>query len=67
MKSHSEVVVKTLPPCDLCEAEGRQRVATYDARIKGGTAWGYLCDDHFATKGAGLGLGIGQRLIVRAK
>lgn len=51
-----------LPPCDLGPCP---KPATYDARMKGGTAWAYLCDDHFAIKGAGLGLGIGQRLIVR--
>ena len=53
-----EAKVVKLPYCDLCGAE-----AHYDAKTTQGP-WGYLCDEHFAEFGVGLGTGRGQRLVV---
>jgi hypothetical protein len=55
---HTEVTVKKLPPCCICT-----KPAHYDAKTTIGP-WGYLCSDHFAEHGIGLGLGLGQRLVV---
>ena len=61
---HTIVEVETLPKCDICERElGVQTTAFYDARTKNGY-WAYLCEDHFASEGIGLGLGKGQRLVL---
>lgn len=65
MKGHSEVAVSELPPCDLCAAAGITRPAAYDAKMKGRTAWANMCQPHFEVHGVGLGLGKGQKLVVR--
>jgi len=43
--------------CNFCE-----NVARYNGRVKGGTSWAYMCDDHFGYLGVGLGIGKGQKL-----
>jgi len=55
---HTEVSVPRLPPCDICGD-----TASYDAKTTHGP-WGYLCSDHFVEYGIGLGLGLGQRLVL---
>jgi hypothetical protein len=60
LKNGFEVRVAALPKCDLC-VDGT--LAAYDARTKNGV-WGWLCEEHFARRGVGLGVGKGQRLIV---
>lgn len=62
MSDHTEVVVDELPLCDLDRDHG---VAGYDAKLKGRSSWAYLCDGCFKDHGRGLGLGVGQRLILR--
>jgi len=57
-EAHTEVSVSALPKCDVCGEP-----AAYDAKTTSGP-WGYLCSDHFAEHGIGLGLGLGQRLVV---
>lgn len=59
-EAHTTTEVASLPACDICGDE-----AHYDAKTTGGP-WGYLCEQDFSTHGVGLGLGRGQRLIVRA-
>lgn len=54
----TQVEVSKLPKCDVCGG-----TAHYDAKTTQG-AWGYLCEEHFATMGVGLGTGRGQRLVV---
>lgn len=44
--------------CDFCDKEGK-----YDGATKLGP-WGYMCIADFKKYGVGLGLGIGQKLIV---
>lgn len=66
-----EVVVDTLPDCDFCKhqknrsGEGTVNKAAYDASISGSGSWAYLCEQHFAQYGVGLGTGRGQRLVLR--
>lgn len=57
-----EVIVSSLPDCDICKANGEKVEANYDAKTNFGQ-WGYLCEDHFQKYGIGLGEGKGQRLI----
>lgn len=61
-QSHTEVLVDELPPCDLCR-DGTP--AAYDAKTRGGP-WAYLCESHMTTRGMGVGLGVGQKLVVRS-
>ena len=58
------VIVSELPSCDMCRMEGKDEPAEYDARTRNGQ-WGNLCQDHFDQQGCRLGLGFGQKLIVR--
>jgi len=44
--------------CDFCG-----QTAQYDGRIRFGP-WAYMCPKCFERHGIGLGLGVGQRLIV---
>jgi len=60
----SEVTaVDAFPPCDINPAHG---AAAYDAKTTMGP-WGNLCPTCFENFGYGLGLGIGQRLVLRVK
>lgn len=64
MKRGHEVVVATAPPCDFCSERGVDRPAKVDGATTIGP-WANMCDGHFALYGRGLGVGVGQRLIVR--
>lgn len=64
--SSTSVEVKELPPCDFC----KDAAITWPARFDGKTingAWAYMCGGHFVLYGTGLGLGIGQRLILKGE
>ena len=58
-------VTYVCPPtkCDLCSAPfwKKEGEVFFDCRVKGGTAWGYLCPTCFSKHGVGLGTGMGQR------
>lgn len=61
--------VSKLPLCDLCsEYAGIDREAQYDGScsLLGGS-WAYMCEGHMKRYGYGLGLGRGQRLIVKGE
>ena len=59
----NEVLVKHLPPCDLCHPR-RKRAARYDAKTVLGS-WAYCCQTCFAVYGVGgLGVGRGQKLVL---
>jgi len=58
-KPHTEVVVSRLPKCDFC---GKQ--AQYDGKTVMGP-WANMCPTHFRMYGRGLGLGKGQKLVLR--
>ncbi len=61
-----ETYVTKLPPCDihLYERNGTVVPAKYDAKTKKGP-WANMCESCFRTHGIGLGVGRGQRLILR--
>jgi hypothetical protein len=54
----TEVKVFSLPNCDFCG-----QVANYDGQTVVG-AWANMCQPCFETLGKGLGLGLGQRLVL---
>ena len=58
-KPHTEVVVSRLPKCDFCSA-----TAQYDGKTRMGP-WANMCPMHFRTYGIGLGLGRGQKLVLK--
>lgn len=68
------VVVAKLPSCDThrynAYVDTDEALAQYDARTKldsglGGT-WANMCSDCFHRFGAGVGVGIGQELVLNA-
>jgi hypothetical protein len=58
-KAHTEVDVIELPKCDFCDEP-----AQYDGKTQIGP-WAYMCQRHFTAFGVGLGLGRGQRLVLK--
>lgn len=48
-----------LPNCDICHA----RACVYDGKTKHGP-WAYMCEPCYTKNGMGLGLGLGQRLVL---
>ena len=59
-KDNTEVEVLSLPKCDFCSEQ-----AHYDARIPAYATWGYVCETHFQQFECKLGLGRGQKLILK--
>lgn len=55
-----EVTVAKLPACNIHEG----RPAVYDFRTLQGL-WMYGCEECYRAYGRGLGVGLGQRLVVR--
>ena len=53
--------------CDLCWSGGIIKAAVVDGKLEGSPVWAFMCAYHWGSKGVGrLGLGLGQRLVVRA-
>ncbi len=65
-KLHTEVVVPKLPDCDFCKREGKETTANYDGKTVFGP-WANMCHQHFGMYGTGLGLGSGQRLLIKRR
>ena len=67
-RPHTEVEVPSLPLCDICRypviGQGVETVARYDGKTTMGP-WANMCERHFRSVGVGLGLGKGQKLILR--
>jgi len=63
-KPHTQVVVAELPLCDYCKQNGITRKARYDAKVSIATYWANMCQGHFDLYGVGLGLGVGQKLVL---
>ncbi len=60
LKPVSKVVrVTKLPKCDFCEED-----AHYDGKTTYGP-WASMCLTHFDRWGVGLGLGLGQKMVVK--
>jgi len=64
-KDHTEVAVTTIPNCNICTMAGDTTPAYADVMIPKYGSWGDLCEKHFFEYGCGLGLGIGQKLILK--
>lgn len=64
MNKHTEVEVAELPICDLCKSNLEEKLAEYDSKLKNGV-WANVCEYHFKKFGTGLGLGNGQKLILK--
>lgn len=64
--AHTEVVVDKLPLCQLCQQDPLilYQVAHYDGKTRMGP-WAYMCRQCFKQYGIGLGLGKGQKLILK--
>lgn len=60
-RSNTETVVKELPKCDFCEQKAR-----YNGKTKM-KPWAYMCAVHFGEHGIGLGLGMGQKLVLKGE
>jgi hypothetical protein len=58
-KKNTEVTVEWLPKCDFCG-----NTADYDGKTWIG-GWANMCKPHFSAFGVGLGLGKGQKLILK--
>lgn len=57
--------VVTLPMCDFCRMAGDPEVpAGFDGATRLGP-WANMCPTHFGLHGLGLGIGRGQRLVVK--
>lgn len=69
-KPHTEAEVDSIPCCDICKAEYGKTIPAYaDARLPGygGGAWANVCRNHFNWHGGRLGLGLGQKFILKRK
>lgn len=55
-----EVTVAKLPSCNIHEG----RLAGYDFRTRQGM-WMYGCEECYRAYGRGLGVGLGQRLVLK--
>ena len=64
----TQVMMKELPQCDICTAQGRSSAAEYDAKTARGP-WAYMCALCWTMFGASrrLGTGIGQRLVLKTE
>lgn len=64
---HTQVTVAKLPPCDLHPILHPQEPvpnAAYDGKTTSGP-WANMCAGCFRKNGIGLGLGKGQRLVLK--
>jgi hypothetical protein len=64
----NQVEMTTLPDCDICKKQGRKHKAQYDAKMAAGP-WAYMCQLCWSMFGASpkLGIGIGQKLVLRSQ
>jgi len=59
----TKTYVSKKPKCNFCD-----KTAEYDARTGyNGSPWAYMCEEHFKEFGIGLGLGLGQRLLLKSE
>ena len=63
--SHTEVIIASPEFCDFCmDRRGAKVIAKYDGATEFGP-WANMCEICFVHHGIGLGLGRGQKLILR--
>ena len=65
MPPHTTVLVDEIPDCDLCVSRPAPMNSPAYADANLGRGWAYVCSDHFALFCCSLGLGRGQRLVLR--
>ena len=60
-----EHIVAVLPECEFCKQN--IQVLYQSAHYEGKTdfGWAFMCEEHFKDYGKGIGIGKGQRLILR--
>lgn len=58
-----QVIVSTIPTCDLCKQRGATESAVIDGKTVYGP-WANMCQSDFDMFGIGLGTGLGQRLVL---
>jgi hypothetical protein len=64
LNKNEYAILDTLPNCNLMHIAGTT-LAQYDGALRATGRWSYMCEAHFTQFGAGLGTGIGQKLILR--
>ena len=67
--AHGSAACHSNPRGDFCSDGGDPKAkveALYDAKTVMGP-WAYMCQAHYLQYGDGLGLGMGQRLILKTK
>lgn len=57
----TQITLDKLPQCNFCP-----NTAHYDGATLMGP-WAYMCDDHYACYGIGLGTGRGQELVLQSR
>ena len=71
MNDHKSVEVFEKHYCDLLGRDDVHKGVKVEAGYDGATTptgqWAYMCEPHFNLYGTGLGLGKGQRLILKTK
>lgn len=68
INKEKEVLVDILPFCDLEHPDGNVPLAVYDVElneIRYNGAWAFVCEDHFKSCFCSLGVGKGQKLILK--
>lgn len=60
----TETTITHRPNCDFCKEQGTETPAEYDAATTSGP-WAWMCGPHYNQHHrGGLGLGLGQKLII---
>ena len=70
MSDHTSVEISSPHYCDFCGDVGTETVAKVEAKYDAATEmgpWADMCEAHYRRYGIGLGLGLGQRLILKTK
>ena len=62
--SHKETEIPAAVLCDFEPCKVDKVQAHYDGATAMGP-WAYICESHYRQYGIGLGLGLGQRLIIK--
>jgi len=65
MNDHTSTEIFSEEYCDFMPCKVDKVQAQYDgATVLNGGSWAYMCESHYSQYGTGLGLGMGQRLII---
>jgi hypothetical protein len=71
MGDHTSTIIDEVRYCDLLGWDDVHKGVKVEAEYDGATTptgqWAYMCETHYRRYGIGLGLGMGQRLILKTK